>query len=60
MKKRYMNPNMIVVNLKMQQRLLSGSDRSFGLTSAGAADSDTKNGGWNARQFGGFIDDDEE
>ena len=60
MKKTYINPNMVIANLKMQQKLLTGSDKAFSITGAGDADSGTKNGGWNSRQGGFFDDEDEE
>lgn len=60
MKKTYINPNMVVVNLKMQHQLLAGSDQGFGpLGNAKNADESTRNGGWNSRR-GGFLDDDED
>ena len=59
MKKTYMNPDIVVVNLKMQHHLLAGSDKSLGaLGDAEGADETTKNGGWNSRR-GGFWNNEE-
>ena len=57
MKKTYMNPNLVVVNMKMQHQLLAGSDQSFSLTGAKDAGS-TKDGAWNSRQ-GSYWDEDD-